>query len=149
MENNDIGLHICSLDLHFPCRLNTDFNAILGNEPEKSDARLRRLNPMKTLNLTRFLMAALLATVAGTAAADDAADAFEERRLNLEVSKDYALGLNKYRLDHETEMLGWRVSKSWYFGRQRGEDSGLTLVWQQRNNQVSFSKDGLRLTRRF
>ncbi len=70
-------------------------------------------------------------------------------RLNLRVSKDYALGLTKYHHDHETEMLGWQVSKSLYFGRQRGEDSGLTLVWHQQNNQVSLSKDGLRLTRRF
>ena len=73
----------------------------------------------------------------------------DAQRLNLEVGKDYALGLTKYRLDHETEMLGWQVSNSWYFGRQRGEDSGLTLVWQQDNHQVSFSKDGLRLTKRF
>ncbi len=75
--------------------------------------------------------------------------AMNHQRMNLEVGKQYALGLSKHRLDHETEVLGWRVSETLYFGRQRGEDSGLTLVWQQRNNQVSLSKDGLRLTRRF
>jgi len=37
----------------------------------------------------------------------------------------------------------------WYFGRQDGLDSGLTLVWQSQRRQFSLSKDGLRLTQRF
>jgi hypothetical protein len=67
----------------------------------------------------------------------------------LEVSKKYALGINRFDLDSQTEILGWRLNDAWYFGRQDGMDSGLTLVWQQETNQVSLSKDGLRLTRRF
>ena len=67
---------------------------------------------------------------------------------SLTVETDYALGLAKYDLDTHTELLGWQVSERWYFGRQDGEDSGLTLVWQSNTNQVSLSKDGVRLTRR-
>jgi len=67
----------------------------------------------------------------------------------IEVSKNYALGINRFNLDGQTEILGWRLNGDWYFGRQDGLDSGLTLVWQQETNQVSLSKDGLRLTRRF
>ena len=108
--------------------------------------------------MRRTLLAASLICTACAAAQvradDDAYRAASEWQaspasMTLDVGKDYALGLTKYRLDHETEVLGWQVSDSVYFGRQRGEDSGLTLVWQQENNQVSLSKDGIRLTRRF
>ncbi|MGI9327113.1 MAG: hypothetical protein ACR2PZ_17980 [Pseudomonadales bacterium] len=68
---------------------------------------------------------------------------------NVRLGKAYALGVNHYHLDHETKVTGWRVGERWFFGRQRGMDSGLTLVWQKQANQVSVSKDGLRLTRRF
>ena len=65
------------------------------------------------------------------------------------VSKDYVLGINRFNLDEHTEVLGWKLSEKIYFGRQDGLDSGLTLVWQERANQISLSKEGLRLTRRF
>lgn len=65
------------------------------------------------------------------------------------LSKRYALGVVRYQLDHDTRLMGWQLSDRWYFGRQKGLDSGLTLVWQRSANQVSLSKDGLRLTRRF
>lgn len=65
------------------------------------------------------------------------------------LGKRYALGVVRYQLDHDTRLMGWQLSDRWYFGRQKGLDSGLTLVWQQSANQVSLSKDGLRLTRRF
>ena len=67
----------------------------------------------------------------------------------LEVEEDYALGINRFQVDGHTEIIGWRLSQALYFGRQDGLDSGLTLVWQQESNQLSLSKDGLRLTRRF
>ena len=67
----------------------------------------------------------------------------------VEMGTDYALGIGRFDLDSHTEILGWQISNSWYFGRQDGLDSGLTLVWQRSANQVSLSKDGLRLTRRF
>ncbi len=65
------------------------------------------------------------------------------------VDREYVLGIDRFDIDSHTEILGWQISDSFYFGRQDGMDSGLTLVWQQRANQVSLSKDGLRLTRRF
>ncbi|MEM7099900.1 MAG: hypothetical protein AAF541_16655 [Pseudomonadota bacterium] len=68
---------------------------------------------------------------------------------NVEVNEDYALGIGRFDLDSHTEILGWQINDRWYFGRQDGLDSGLTLVWQQSSNQVSLSKDGVRLTRRF
>ena len=68
---------------------------------------------------------------------------------SLDVGKNYALGINRYNVDAHTEILGWQIDDNWYFGRQDGLDSGLTLVWQQEASQVSLSKDGLRLTRRF
>ena len=62
---------------------------------------------------------------------------------------DYALGVVRYDLDDHTEILGWQVAQQVYIGRQDGLDAGLTVVWQIDSNQVSLSKDGLRLTRRF
>ncbi len=117
-------------------------------------------NDMSRSKSVVWLVAAISLLLSGAASADRhepsyrqddqlLLSALNDRRMNLEVGKQYALGLSKHRLDHETEVLGWQVSDTVYFGRQRGEDSGLTLVWQQRNNQVSLSKDGLRLTRRF
>ena len=61
----------------------------------------------------------------------------------------YPLSVEKYQLDHATQMTGWQIADSWYFGKQKGADSGLTLVWQGDRKQVSVSKDGLRYTRRF
>ena len=68
---------------------------------------------------------------------------------SLSVDTGYVLGVDRFDLDEHTEILGWQLNDSWYFGRQDGEDSGLTLVWQASVNQVSLSKDGVRLTRRF
>ncbi len=67
--------------------------------------------------------------------------------MKLESNQPY--GISQYKLDHKTKITGWRVAKSWYFGRQRGADSGLTLVWQRKQDQLSFSKDGIRLTHVF
>ena len=67
----------------------------------------------------------------------------------VKIGKDYVLGINRFDLDGHTEILGWQLSDRFYLGRQDGLDSGLTLVWQQAANQVSISKDGVRLTRRF
>ena len=88
------------------------------------------------------------------------ADEFTERRYTasekiakslqaVDVAKSYALGVGRFDLDHRTEIIGWQLANSWYLGRQDGLDSGLTLVWQQSTNQVSVSKEGVRLTRRF
>ena len=61
----------------------------------------------------------------------------------------YALGVQDHDLDAFTEIIGWRINERWYFGRQDGEDSGLTLVWQDEHDQMSLSKEGIRFTRRF
>ncbi len=68
---------------------------------------------------------------------------------SLPVDTTYALGVDRYDVDAHTEIIGWQLRDNWFFGRQDGLDSGLTLVWQQEESQVSLSKDGLRLTRRF
>ena len=67
----------------------------------------------------------------------------------MDVATNYALGVARFDVDSHTEITGWRLSPEWYFGHQDGLDSGLTLVWQSKRNQLSLSKDGLRLTRRF
>lgn len=67
----------------------------------------------------------------------------------VELKKRYALGIGRFDLDAHTEIIGWRLNNAWYFGRQDGMDSGLTLVWQQNLKQISLSKDGVRLTQRF
>ena len=79
----------------------------------------------------------------------DSLDLTVYKSKSVKISKDYVLGINRFDIDSHTEILGWRLSNSVYFGRQDGLDSGLTLVWQAQANQVSLSKDGLRLTRRF
>ena len=72
------------------------------------------------------------------------------RATYVSVGKDYALGINRFAVDPHTEILGWQLSDRWFFGRQDGLDSGLTFVWQRNSDeQVSVSKDGIRLTRRF
>ena len=85
-----------------------------------------------------------IAALATSAHANDKAD-FDAR-----LTEGYAWGIDDHRLDQFTKVTGWQVSNNWYFGRQKGEDSGLTLVWQRSAaDQVSLSKDGLRFTRRF
>lgn len=98
----------------------------------------------------------VMCLLAGTAHAEPedwrAAYAETSAQLNMRqiaLDENYVLGINRFDLDSHTEILGWQLSNSMYFGRQSGEDSGLTFVWQKSSNQVSLSKDGLRLTRRF
>ncbi len=68
----------------------------------------------------------------------------------VQIRSRYALGVNRYYLNHATRLIGWQVGESLYFGRAKGEESGIALVWQRRwNQQVSLSNDGIRLTRHF
>lgn len=64
-----------------------------------------------------------------------------------------ALGVAEHRLDHRTELVGWRLNGSWYLGHKDGkdgeEDEALTLIWQGQRRQVSISTEGIRFTRRF
>jgi len=69
---------------------------------------------------------------------------------NVELTREYALGVGRYKLDHATKLTGWEISDGVYFGRAKGDSSGIALVWQRRNNQqVSLSNEGVRYTRRF
>lgn len=109
---------------------------------------------MKTETLRRWIAsgcaALLLALTVGVHAEEPSgAENGNTSLVGLAVDTEYVLGLARFDLDPHTEILGWQVSDRWYFGRQDGEDSGLTLVWQAEANQVSLSKDGVRLTRRF
>lgn len=75
-----------------------------------------------------------------------------QRAVNLaeiEVKKAYALGIGRFDADAGTEIIGWRLNDPRSIGRQDGVDSGLNLVWQRRASQLSLSKEGIRLTRRF
>jgi hypothetical protein len=61
----------------------------------------------------------------------------------------YALGIGEHDTDEFTTVTGWRFNDSWSFGYQDGEDSGLSLVWQKSQDQMSISNNGIRFTRRF
>ncbi len=66
------------------------------------------------------------------------------------ILKSYPMGITKYELDHATQVTGWQVADRWYFGRARGDDSGLALIWQPKaSQQMSLSSDGVRFTHRF
>ena len=111
----------------------------------------------ETLKTIKNLAAACVTFMAASAAHAEAPDwqtTYEEGKLTratyVPVDEEYALGIDRFDLDRHTEIIGWRLSDRWYFGRQDGLDSGLTFVWQQNDQQqVSVSKDGIRLTRRF
>ena len=46
-------------------------------------------------------------------------------------------------------MTGWKFGDDMYFGRSKGDLSGVALIWQRsQTDQVSLSGSGLRLTRR-
>lgn len=59
-------------------------------------------------------------------------------------------GAARHRLDDHTRVIGWKLADRWYFGRQRGQDSGVAFVWQRDSkHQFSISEDGVRFVRRF
>ncbi|MBM4204864.1 MAG: hypothetical protein FJ194_12045 [Gammaproteobacteria bacterium] len=65
------------------------------------------------------------------------------------MSKSLALGVQRFQLDGRNQVLGWKLSDRWYFGRQRGDDSGLALVWQHQQTRFSLTRSGVRITRSF
>ena len=95
---------------------------------------------------SRRAAAALLAvSLCGIASADEPApDDFE-------LNDSYALGIVAHDLDPDTEVIGWRLSRSWYLGQrdQKGADDGFSLVWQGERQQVSVSLEEIRFVRRF
>jgi len=97
------------------------------------------------------LTSGLLATVLLTANAPAmAGEQFYDSTANSEtLNLEYASGITRHRLDSYTKVHGWKLNNAWYFGRQRGDEGGLALVWQGSRDQVSFTTQGVRLTRRF
>jgi hypothetical protein len=61
----------------------------------------------------------------------------------------YRWGISERETDDFTTVTGWHVGDSWHFGYQDGEDSGLSLLWQKEQDQMSISSEGIRFTRRF
>lgn len=103
------------------------------------------------------LRAALLLAVAGAALgstalrADEAAPRAATAPVAFDLNRFYGLGITQHRLDGATDVVGWRISESWYLGQrdQRGAEDGLSLVWQGERKQVSLSLDEIRFVRRF
>lgn len=57
--------------------------------------------------------------------------------------------VDRHQLDSGTRLRGWQIGDGVYFGRSKGDTSGVALIWQRsQTQQVSLSGDGLRLTRR-
>ncbi len=53
------------------------------------------------------------------------------------------------KLDGHTELQGWALPRGWYFGKHRGEHSGIGFLWQAADRQLSLSTKGIRFVRRF
>ena len=68
---------------------------------------------------------------------------------SFDFPKDYYFGSIKHRLAGNTKVIGWQLNESWFFGRQKGPESSLALVWQGDTNQFSLSTEGMRVTRHF
>jgi hypothetical protein len=95
-----------------------------------------------------YCAAAGAALWAGAVVADESPNTVAEENSSAFVEV-YALGIGEHDTDEFTTVTGWRFNDSWHFGYQDGEDSGLSLVWQRRQDQMSFSHNGIRFTRRF
>ena len=89
-------------------------------------------------------MAVVLA-MCGSANAIAEEDAVE----SLQFEETFGFDISQYELDDYTEVTGWRLSDRWYFGRQKGVESGLAFIWQDNADQMSISTNGIRFTRRF
>ena len=85
----------------------------------------------------------LLLCLAGPVGADDGV--VEE----FDMSNVYQFGIDRHELDDYTRVTGWQVADRWYFGKTRGDDSGIGFVWQREADQLSVSTGGIRLIRRF
>lgn len=87
-----------------------------------------------------------LAVAFGTAAVPALAE--QDTSQSFELEEFYGLGIGEFDLDDDTEVLGWRLNRSWYFGREDRQDT-VSLVWQGKQDRVSISVDEIRFTRRF
>ncbi len=73
-----------------------------------------------------------------------------EETPQFELQDTYVLGIVEHDLEQGTEVTGWRLNRSWFVGHQseeQGDDAALALVWQGDRNRVSFSTEGIRVSR--
>ena len=57
--------------------------------------------------------------------------------------------IKRYQLDSGTRVTGWQLRDDVFFGRSKGDLSGVALIWQRsQTDQLSLSGSGLKLTRR-
>jgi len=117
---------------------------------------MRTQQPARSIAAARLRIAALFAATGlalGSAAAhaDGAAPADAAAPAAFELDRFYGLGITEHRLDGATEVVGWRISESWYLGQRDEQDAtdGLSLVWQGARKQVSLSLDEIRFVSRF
>ena len=104
-----------------------------------------------------WLRGAALLAVAGVALgsaaarADGSAPEAATSSAAFELDRFYGLGITQHHLDGATDVVGWRISESWYLGQrdQQGAEDGLSLVWQGERKQASVSIDEIRFVRRF
>ena len=61
----------------------------------------------------------------------------------------YRWGISERETDDFTTVTGWHLGDTWHLGYQDGEESGLSLLWQKEQDQMSISSEGIRFTRRF
>lgn len=64
--------------------------------------------------------------------------------------KKIVFGISRYQIGHKSNLIGWRMSERWYFGRHRADRSNVGFVWQkQANESVSIGHKGIRWVRMF
>lgn len=98
----------------------------------------------------RPFTAALICACGIMTAAADRAQAEPQDDAGLKLKELLALGIGEYRLDAGTDLTGWQLNGSWYFGHRDGDQAdGLSLVWQGERQQVSISAEGIHFIRRF
>lgn len=96
---------------------------------------------------SKTLIGSLAVILSIGSAVNAAAD--EDHRDSLQFEQTFGFDISQYQLDDFTEVTGWKLSERWYFGRQKGADSGLAFVWQDDADQMSISTNGIRFIRRF
>lgn len=124
---------------------------------------------MATLRIIAVALAALLVTsrAAADATAGNSTDELRVERPSVAADtsataagggwsgdeitrKPLALSVSRYRIGHKSEVIGWRASERWYFGRHRADGSNVGFVFQKhRNESVSIGHKGIRWQRRF
>ena len=110
---------------------------------------LSRVGASRAASRGRAWVPALaVALGAATSVAAPPAAAEQDTAQPFELEQFYGLGIGEFDLDDDTDMIGWRLNRSWYFGREDRQDT-VSLVWQGKQDRVSISVEEIRFTRRF